>query len=634
MLARDGKVTLSASASAHSQQQLRYAVDVFHDGETCPVRMSTNGSRLFDVVISSVLDAIGERMDIVSDIDSLCDVKWRFVLPISDSRFFPTNALKQLLNKGVIHINPGTKKGAIDDLLSEGLDRLCLESANESPWDKRRRVVVLISTDRDFRAPLRRLRQNGLRSVLIFSGQENTPRKLSPGHTQQTMLAAHALGIWEEIVDETEMDATDLYTLSNRFSFRMQPVVRESSAEVSERNDDDDDDDDDDNDGGGNNTGGVRRDDGDAATRAMSRREQFSASTLTSSTGPNHDTATIIPEEEDIPDFKFACAKDLYLFLLGCKNFAIDLNNLHLFWTHYPQHRHEIGRVRNFCQSAKAEGAFAYSESGNGGHILSIVPPHLRKTPLVMSMSPVGSHGHSRVRRPMRKKGSKVAANVQSAADRARRATGGSPGAHLRSPRTSSDRDSSSEQSGHGRSSSSGSSGSGRRGGMDADDVSKNSAVLAQALARRRMERWRRSVVEVVLVVCGVLTMVAGVYLYLYQLEALHVAWAHIVASLLHLRVRCLEFQWFLDLAADWAARGMHGARRAWAATSPNADGDVPVVVDCGHDADSSLICRAFAGYVHIVVRGVRALRRENWAAHFQLFYRTARRAWQAQFQQ
>ena len=55
-------------------------------------------------------------------------------------------------------------------------------------------------------------------------------------------------------------------------------------------------------------------------------------------------------------DFKFACAKDLYLFLLDRANFAIETHSMHMFWNYYPQHRHEIGRLRNFCQSAKAEG--------------------------------------------------------------------------------------------------------------------------------------------------------------------------------------------------------------------------------------------------------------------------------------
>ena len=100
---------------------------------------------------------------------------------------------------------------------------------------------------------------------------------------------------------------------------------------------------------------------------------------------------------------------------------------MHMFWNYYPQHRHEIGRLRNFCQSAKAEGdastivlrqvllfvmfdpslhavyasslisfylflhtalsvgAFLYSELPAGGHMLSILPPHLREKALVIS---------------------------------------------------------------------------------------------------------------------------------------------------------------------------------------------------------------------------------------------------------
>ena len=42
-------------------------------------------------------------------------------------------------------------------------------------------------------------------------------------------------GIWEEIIDETEMDATDLHTLSKRLSFRMIPELRAGDSSVDTR---------------------------------------------------------------------------------------------------------------------------------------------------------------------------------------------------------------------------------------------------------------------------------------------------------------------------------------------------------------------------------------------------------------
>ena len=67
---------------------------------------STDGSRLYDAVINSVLSAVDKDPKNV-DIDADCDVCWRFFLPMQGRGPFPSKALKDLLTRGVLHINPG-----------------------------------------------------------------------------------------------------------------------------------------------------------------------------------------------------------------------------------------------------------------------------------------------------------------------------------------------------------------------------------------------------------------------------------------------------------------------------------------------------------------------------------------------
>lgn len=67
---------------------------------------STDGSRLYDSVINSVLSAV-ERDPKNVDIDADCDVCWRFFLPMQGRGLFPSKALKDMLTRGVLHINPG-----------------------------------------------------------------------------------------------------------------------------------------------------------------------------------------------------------------------------------------------------------------------------------------------------------------------------------------------------------------------------------------------------------------------------------------------------------------------------------------------------------------------------------------------
>ena len=451
---------------------------------------------MFDVVVASVLDAIGVTMDMKEDLnmDSMCDVNWRFVFPIGDSRFFPTKALKELLSRGVIHINPGSKMGAVDQVLVDAMDQLCNTHTHDSILQKQKRIVVIITSDRNYSGPVRRLKQCGLRTVLI-----HIPSKYLQNFPAMMPLD-HALSIWDDIVDDTEMDATDLHHFAQRLSFRMQPRPGDSPSE---------------------------KDDHDEQQEENEPEKLKSAS---DDKVPDALAATIIPEEEHIPDFKFGCAKDLYLFLLDRQNFEIETHQLHLFWEHYPQHHHEIGRIRNFCMSAKAEGAFNCAENTSGSSTLSIVPPHLRKKPLLV-LSPGGHSGKGK--KQAKKRGSKLATHMHAHVRRAHQGSAGggvqSPGSTPRSTKLlsdKSDKDSGSEQSREVKKS---------HRGQDAATSAAATAAAHAALYSRSDGNHRSwlflNVSETAFVLCAILTFVAVAYSYLYKDEALWTALSHVTLA-------------------------------------------------------------------------------------------------------
>jgi hypothetical protein len=347
--------TDSAKDSDSARAGVLYSVDIFHDAENCPIRHSTNGGRLYESVVATILDSVGVDVDDL-DIDATCDVNWRFVLPIRDIKHFPTRTLKDLLTRGVVHINPGDKKGAVDTVIMESMERLRDDHADDSLHKKSRRIIAVISSDKDFAGPIRRMKQAGFKVVLVY-----TSGKMSASYAN-LFKPEHSLGYWEDLVDHAEMDSAELSRYAQRLSFEADEAAAAGA-------------------GAGTSSGaGVV----DAAA----------------------DLVGASPHGRDkIPDFKFTCARDLYLFLLHREGRAIDVAHLGEFWEVYPHHRHEIGKISNFCRSAKSEGAFSWSrvESAAGGFVLSLVPEEERKKPCgnLIVATPVGKlRGHH-----VRKKG-------------------------------------------------------------------------------------------------------------------------------------------------------------------------------------------------------------------------------------
>ena len=116
---------------------VRYHLSIFHDAENCAIFRNTNGSRLYDAVVERVLRAVG--VDVAGiDRTADCDVHWWLVLPIGRSiaTSAPARSLKDLLTRGVLHLNPGDKKGAVDLAIAEGMARVLGDHAGDAPANK------------------------------------------------------------------------------------------------------------------------------------------------------------------------------------------------------------------------------------------------------------------------------------------------------------------------------------------------------------------------------------------------------------------------------------------------------------------------------------------------------------------
>ena len=190
----------------------------------------------------------------------------------------------------------------------EAMERLRSEY-RDSPVatkQKRTRVAVLISGDRDFAGPLRRLRQCGLPCILIYRKQI-TPSFL------HLLPPEMSLGIWGNVIGEsTEMDDNnaaedpDSKRLNKRLSFRKVPRACDAETEVLLT------------------TVSSENVEQDNAVQASSSSRVVVSEDLIPTGNDSYDY--------DIPDFKFQCAKDLYLFLMDRPDTAIEACRMHIFW--------------------------------------------------------------------------------------------------------------------------------------------------------------------------------------------------------------------------------------------------------------------------------------------------------------
>lgn len=210
----------------------------------------------------------------------------------------------------------GDKKGAVDIVIKDCMERFLSEHFEDSLIKKERRIAVLISGDKDFASNVRRLRQSGLTTVIIY-----TPGKAAKSFLDQVP-SKMSLGVWETLLQESRGHDTDKPSTMQR------PLDngRKKSVGISPP----------------------------LKSRNARRRESRCLESVTVQPPCN------IVETE--VNFKHQCAMDLHTFLLAREGHSIKLTMMSHFWEIYPNHRNEIGRISAFCQSPKSEGVFQFQK--------------------------------------------------------------------------------------------------------------------------------------------------------------------------------------------------------------------------------------------------------------------------------
>lgn len=175
-----GTPMTAVSVDTQASPGAKLVIEIFHDGENCSLRRNANGSRLYDLTVRSILHAwLGNDFD--PDMEHNCTVNWRLLYPISYKNKVETHGvdddvanvqlprvvLRDLQTRGVMHINPGEKEGAVDVTLKELMEKTRHMHTEDTDEQKSRRLIVLISGDRDFASDMRAFRQAGFLIMLI-----------------------------------------------------------------------------------------------------------------------------------------------------------------------------------------------------------------------------------------------------------------------------------------------------------------------------------------------------------------------------------------------------------------------------------------------------------------------------------
>ena len=213
--------------------------------------------------------------------------------------------------------------------MKDCMERFLSEHFEDSAIKKERRIAVLISGDKDFASNVRRLRQSGLKTVIIY-----TPGKAAKSFLDQVP-SKMSLGVWESLIEESRAGDAEKPSAVQRSLLCEKTKSLGNSPPVKSRS--------------------ARR----RASRSLENvPAQIPCNTV----------------EKEI-NFKHQCAKDLHAFLLTREDQSIKLTMMSHFWEMYPKHRNEIGRISAFCQSQKSEGVFQFQKR-NGEFVLMIKNNH------------------------------------------------------------------------------------------------------------------------------------------------------------------------------------------------------------------------------------------------------------------
>jgi len=152
-------------------------VFIFHDAENCyiPNDDHINGSQLYVEVVKRALTLYMQGMHGRAvppgaiDVNAV-PVRWTLVLRRDPSNPFHVaeTTLDQLIVRGVSHVTPVAERRSVDTAINEGL--FDVADAYGSHPARGRMLVVLLSSDNDFVAALRRLRNDGFACAAIHRG--------------------------------------------------------------------------------------------------------------------------------------------------------------------------------------------------------------------------------------------------------------------------------------------------------------------------------------------------------------------------------------------------------------------------------------------------------------------------------
>jgi O-acetyl-ADP-ribose deacetylase (regulator of RNase III) len=160
-----------------------YFIDIFHDTENCTcVSQNVDATLMYNAVIKRIMLAeLGDQTAANQfDITRNARVTWNYIVPTfqnaqynkASNRF--TNDLKTL---GVTEIVAINKPSGVDSQMDQLMKRYVNHSTTWSAEEKRRRIAVVISGDRDFASCVSQMRQNDLTVMLIWN-HGNTTRAL------------------------------------------------------------------------------------------------------------------------------------------------------------------------------------------------------------------------------------------------------------------------------------------------------------------------------------------------------------------------------------------------------------------------------------------------------------------------
>eukprot|EP00301_Raphidiophrys_heterophryoidea_P007309 c12843_g1_i1.p1 GENE.c12843_g1_i1~~c12843_g1_i1.p1 ORF type:complete len:1359 (-),score=353.68 c12843_g1_i1:1047-5021(-) len=172
--------TFDSGSSGDDTPQLSNLPDriaIIHDAENChiPFDASINGSSLYDTVVREIVSLItGAPCHRGTDLGAI-DVDWKlYNSPATPRIYCPHDVtLEALKIRGVMHISAPTKKGSVDFMVIDEMQRYLNNHKDDRRQKKEKSVLAILSGDRDNSTLIRNLRSEKIIVVCLHSTSLN-----------------------------------------------------------------------------------------------------------------------------------------------------------------------------------------------------------------------------------------------------------------------------------------------------------------------------------------------------------------------------------------------------------------------------------------------------------------------------